>query len=154
PRGRELARRLEEGPGTLAALRRNPEVLDRLARDARRTERLALDARGGTLPRLMLDTALRRRAERVAGRLRAATRETGGAEGPAERAAELAAALDSLESSARSLREGLAAGRGTAGRLLHDRALQRERALLEARVDSLRASLLEAPLRWLRFRLF
>lgn len=153
PRGRELARRLDEGPGTLAALRRHPGVLDRLERDAGLTARLARDARGGTVPRLLADTALQRRAARVSARLRTMTREAPGP-GADGRAASLAAALDSLERTARSLRRGLARGRGTAGRLLHDRALQRERALLEARADSLTTYLLANPFRWLRFTLF
>jgi len=153
PRGRELARRLDQGPGTLASLRRHPEVLGRLERNARATARLARDARGGTVPRLLADTALQRRAKGVVGRLRTMTRETA-KPGAAGRAASLTATLDSLERTARTLRQGLARGRGTAGRLLHDRALERERAHLQARVDSLQGYLLADPFRWLRFTLF
>lgn len=159
PRGRELARRLEEGPGTLASLRRHPDVLRRLSHDARRAGALASAARGGTATRLLEDTELLERARRVTLGLRALQAgprrpDARSGEGAAGRARELAAVLDSLDGRARALEEGLAAGRGTAGRALHDRAIERELGLMRARVDSLRSALLADPLRWIRFRIF
>ncbi|HKK28023.1 MAG TPA: MlaD family protein [Gemmatimonadota bacterium] len=159
PRGRELARRLEEGPGTLASLRRHPDVLRGLSREARRTGELALATRGGTVPRLLADTALGERAREVVRRLRdiqagLRAREAAGGDGAAGRARALASVLDSLDQRARSLEEGLAAGRGTAGRALHDRAIEREISLMRSRVDALRTRLLADPLRWIRFRIF
>lgn len=158
PRGRELARRLEGGPGTLASLRRHPDVLRRLSRDARGTEALTRAARGGTARRLLADTALLERARSVTRRLEE-IQAAGGTSGPGDRGASgrtraLAAVLDSLDRRARALEEGLAAGRGTAGRALHDRAIERELSLMRARVDSLRSALLADPLRWFRFRPF
>lgn len=154
PRSHALARRLEEGPGTLAELRRHPATLRRLTDDARRTEAL-LSSRRGSAGRLMADTALRARARRVAARLRTLVlRQRQRAAPPGAEAASLTAVLDSLDRRARRLETGLDSARGTAGRILHDRAIHRQLVLLRARQDSLRHQLLGDLLRWIRFRLF
>lgn len=154
PDGRALVSRLENGPGTLASFRAHPGRLDSLRMDLARSRRLALASGGGTAVRILRDTALRREAHRVRARI-AAFAAPGGplARSRRERAA-LSATLDSLRHRKRLLDARLAEGRGTAGRVLHDRAIQRERALFRARMDSVRTELFAHPLRWLRFALF
>lgn len=154
PDGRALVRRLEDGPGTLASLRRHPERLRRLAADLDRSRELALTAPGGTAARILRDVALRREAHRVRVRLAAMTAPGGALTRSARERATLSATLDSLRRQSQVLETRLAEARGTAGRVLHDRAIQRERALFRARMDSVKAELIADPLRWLRFALF
>ena len=66
----------------------------------------------------------------------------------------LGSELSSVRGRADTLRRLLAESEGTAGRLLHDRALQRELGDLRSRILSLQAELLADPSRWLRFQLF
>ncbi len=154
PEGRALVRRLEEGPGTLASLRRHPERLRRLAADLDRSRELALAAPGGTAARILRDTALRQEAHRLRARLDSMTAPDGVLARSGRERAVLSATLDSLRQRVRVVETRLAEGRGTAGRILHDRAIQRERALFRARLDSVKAELIADPLRWLRFALF
>jgi len=154
PEGRALVRRLEEGPGTLAALRDHPERLRRLAADLDRTRELALAAPGGTAARILRDAALRRQAHRLRARLGSMTGPDGVLARSGRERAALSATLDSLRGRAQVVETRLAEGRGTAGRVLHDRAIQQERARFRARMDSVKAELIADPLRWLRFALF
>lgn len=154
PEGRALASRLANGPGTLASLRAHPATLDSLRADLARSRRLALASPGGTAMRLLRDTALRREAHRVRARLAALAAPGGPLARTRRERAVLWGALDSLRHRKRLLDARLAEGRGTAGRVLHDRAIQRERALFRARMDSVKTELFAHPLRWLRFALF
>lgn len=151
PLADSLRGRLEAGPGTLAALRRDDALRARLRRVGHRIPTLAEEASRGSAAELVRDTATRAALGRAAEVLRRLTEETGDGVLPADSAVrELGTLLDRLD----TLRRRLDAGRGTAGRLLRDRALQRERRRLEAKMDSLGAELWADPLRWLRFRLF
>ncbi len=154
PDGRALARRLDEGPGTLASLRRHPERLRRLAADLERSRQLALTAPGGTAARILRDVALRREAHRLRVRLATMTAPGGALARASRERTAMRATLDSLRRRGHLLETRLAEGSGTAGRVLHDRAIQRERALFRARMDSVKAELIADPLRWLRFALF
>jgi hypothetical protein len=154
PHGREVVRRLEDGPGSLASFRRHPAELRRLSTELRRTRRLALASPGGSAMRLLRDTALRAKARRVRSRLADMTAPDGALARSARERASLLAVVDSLRARSRLIQARLDAARGTAGRVLHDRAIQRERRLFRARMDSVRAELLADPLRWIRFRIF
>ncbi len=154
PEGRAVARRLEDGPGTLAALRRHPAELARLRRDLRRTRRLALSSRGGTALRLARDSALRAEGRRVRRRLSAMLSPDGSLARARRERAILSLAADSVMRRSHRIHARLDSARGTAGRALHDRAIQRQRALFRARMDSVKAELLAHPLRWLRFAPF
>lgn len=147
PVARRLARRLREGPGTVAALRGDTAAARRLEAALRAGARLGRTARDGSAARLAADSSLHARWRRIAER-------SGRIGASAGEAAELAGVLDRLTGRLARLRGRMDSARGTVGRLLHDEALRRERSLLEARMDSVRAELLADPLRWLRFRLY
>lgn len=150
PDASRLAARLDEGPGTLASLRRDPDVLEELRGASARLEELA--RADGSLSRLAGDTALAERARRVRERLASLA---GAAEGPAgERWSALAADVARVGVRVDSLSAGIAAGRGSAGRFLTDAELVDAVARVRARMDSVRAELLAHPFRWLRFRIF
>jgi phospholipid/cholesterol/gamma-HCH transport system substrate-binding protein len=151
PLADSLRTRLDEGPGTLAALRRDGPLRADLRRAGDRVRALTAKASGGSAAKLAGDTVARAALGRAAERLRRLAEQAGDRAAPADSAAR---ALDALLVRLDTLSRRLDAGRGTAGRLLRDRALQRERRRLEAGMDSLRAELLADPLRWLRFRLF
>ena len=153
PLAARLGSRLREGPGTLAALRGDPALTDSLERLAEAGTRLAGEIPRGSAARIAGDTALHDRARRLRLRLRAVAGEGDESPGEGERP-DLASEVEELARRLERLRAGLRSGRGTLGRLARDEALRRERRLLEARVDSVRAALLAEPLRWLRFRLF
>lgn len=148
---------LEEGDGTLAALRRDPSLLARLEERRGELERLlGLSGEGkpGGLARFFADPELAAGLERTAAslrRLEEARREPSGA-GPA--LDEVVAALGSLAARLDALERDLERGHGSLGRALADPEVARQRDLLAAQFDSLRAELLARPLRWLRIRLF
>lgn len=148
PLGRRLGRRLERGPGTLAALGSDTALMEELERLAARTEGLAGRLPSGTAARLAADERLAERWGELARRSRRIAR------GLAEGADPVAAALNSLAVSATEVAARLEEGRGSLARFAGDPALARELRGLRARLDSARASLLADPLRWLRFRLF
>lgn len=152
PLASRLRTRLREGPGTLASLRGDPALAGSLERLAEAGTRLAAGIPGGSAARMAADTALHQRVRRLRHRLRAAAGD--GERGMDGGRADLASEVEELARRLERLRSGLRSGRGTLGRLARDEALRRERRLLEARIDSVRASLLAEPLRWLRFRLF
>lgn len=151
PLADSLRTRLEEGPGTLAALRRDDALRADLRRAGESLRGLTREASRGSAAKLARDTATRAALGRTTERLRRLAEEADGRAAPADSAAR---ALGALLVRLDTLSRRLDAGRGTAGRLLRDRALQRERRRLEATMDSLRAELLADPFRWLRFRLF
>lgn len=151
PLADSLRDRLEEGPGTLAALRGDDALRADLRRAGERGLALARDASDGSAAKLARDTAARAALARTVDVLRGlAERGRAGEAGADSLARRLGATLDRLD----RLGRHLDAGRGTAGRLLRDRALERERGRFRAKMDSLRAELLADPLMWLRFRLF
>ncbi len=148
PLGRRLARRLEEGPGTLAALRSDTALVDELRSLARRGEALAAAVPSGSAARLAGDDDLAEAWGRIGRRTRRIAGEIGEGAGP------VSAALDSLAASAATVARRLEEGRGSLARFGSDRALARELRTMRARLDSARSELLAKPLRWLRFRLF
>lgn len=151
PLADSLGRRLTQGPGTLASLRADEELRDDLRRAGELAEVLAERIPRGTAARMTADTALRDALARIQASTRtlAAASEDAGAQRDS-----LRRQLEILSSRLDDLGEGLEAGRGTWGRLLHDGALGRERRTLEARMDSVMVELLADPFRWLRFRLY
>lgn len=154
PLARRLQSRLSDGPGTLASLASDPSPVEALREAADRLRAVE----GGTAVRLAADTGLHRTLTSILERGRSLGLEPadGGPEDASGKVGleELQRELESVERRLRRLEARMAAGRGSAARFLTDRALDRERRLLEARMDSVRAELLAEPLRWLRFRLF
>lgn len=147
PLARRLARRLEDGPGTLAALRADPATAERLGTGLRAARDLARGADEGSAALLAGDSTLVprwRRIGRRSGRISAAVGD----------AAAVTRELDRLAARLSGIVDRVNSTRGTLGRFLGDDALGRERRLLEARYDSVRSELLADPLIWLRFRLF
>lgn len=150
PDASRLAARLDEGPGTLASLRHDPEVLEELRGASAGLDELA--RADGSLSRLAADTALVERARRVRERLASLA---GAAESPAgERWSALAADVARVGVRVDTLTGRITAGRGSAGRFLTDTELVDAVARVRARMDSVRVELLAHPLRWLRFRIF
>lgn len=147
PLARRLAARLEEGPGTVAALRRDTATTERLQAALRAGRGLAREARDGSAGLLAADSGLRARWRDI-------RRRSGRMTAGADEAAALARELDRLTARLSRLQARIDSGRGSLGRFVVDEALQRERKRLEAQMDSVRAVLLNDPLRWLRFRLF
>lgn len=148
PLGRRLGRRLEEGPGTLAALRSDTALLRELEGLPDRVDALAGRIPSGSAARLAADDSLAATWDSLARRARRIARGIGEGAGPLE------AALDSLAASASAMGRRLEEGRGSLARFLGDGALARELRTMRARTDSVRRELLAEPLRWLRFRLF
>lgn len=148
PLGRRLGRRLEEGPGTLAALRSDTALLRELRSLADRADGLAAEIPRGTAGRLAADDRLMETWGGLARRTRRIAR------GLDERTGPVATALDSLAASASVVARRLEEGRGSLARFAGDAALAREARTMRARMDSVRNEVLYAPLRWLRFGLF
>lgn len=147
PLARRLTRRLHDGPGTLAALRGDTATVARLETALRQGREMARAGGRGSASLLAADSTLSVRWRRIrerSGRVAASARE----------AVALAGELDRLTARLSRLGAGIDSGRGSLGRFVGDEAVQRERALMEARIDSVRAELLVDPLRWLRFRLY
>lgn len=149
PLADRLRTRLEEGPGTLARLNADTALRTRLARASETATRLMERAPRGSAARLAADTALRTTLRTALARLREAAPSPDALADTA-----LAREMEELAARLEALRARMDAGRGTWGRVLNDQALERERALLEARMDSVRRELLADPLSLLRFRLF
>lgn len=150
PGASRLAVRLDEGPGTLASLRRDPAVLEELRGASAGLQELA--GAHGSLSRLAGDTALVQRARRVQERLASLA---GATESPAgERWSALAADVARVGVRMDTLAARVEAGRGSAGRFLTDTELVDAVARVRVRMDSVRAELLAHPFRWLRFRIF
>lgn len=152
PEAKELAARLAGGDGTLGLFAAHPELGRELRGRGRELRRLTAGD-SGSLGRLLADSSLSARLARVRENGERLERRLGS--GDARRAVtRLRGQAEELASRLAALQRRLAEGRGTAGRVLNDRALQQQTDLLRARVDSARAELLADPLRWLRFRLF
>lgn len=149
PLAARMQERLREGPGTYARLAADTALRARLSRASAAATRIMERGPEGSAARLAADTALASTLRRALERIREAAPEGRAGPDPA-----LAAEMEELSRRLERLRARLAAGRGSWGRVLHDRALERERRLLEARVDSVRAEILSDPFRWIRFRLF
>ena len=151
----DLSRMVEESEGTYGALRRDPALLTELGIELERTADLldSVFSGRGSAGLLMRDTALAARLSRVLARADSLA-EAPGVAVTRRAGLELVAVTDSLWRTLAAFDTLLSAGRGTAGRLLADTALQRELGLLRARLDSLRDELPSQALRHLRFRLF
>lgn len=155
-RAGELRRLVREGPGSAAALRRDPALRSSL--EERRQEVLALapgDSGGGALGAFLRDTTLATRldsAQARFARLRT-TRDSLAAVDAAE-LEDVTDVLSSLGESLRGLDEDLQAGYGTLGRGLYDEEVSRQAERLRARLDSVLAELMADPGRWLRVRIF
>jgi len=156
PLAERLGERLRDGEGTLAALHRNPEPIERLLAAQERLQRLGARTREGSAVRVLEDSLLSLRLERVLARAESLGTPAPGSDRAraTEARADLTRALERVAVRMDTLEARLARAEGTAGRLMHDRALERERRLLEARADSVIASLLADPFRWLRIKLF
>lgn len=147
----KLLVRLREGPGTVAALRRDTALLRSLGASAEASAELRERARRGTLARLMADDSL----HAALGRLLDLAGRTSDPARPGEvTPADLRESLRELGGRLERVEADLEGGEGTLGRVLRDDALRRELRLLRARTDSLKTELAEDPLRWLGFRLF
>ena len=149
PLADSLDRRIAEGPGTLAAMRRDDALTAELGSGLARLRRLSRRTEEGSARLLSRDSTLAAAWSRIAAR-----RDTLRRALPEGRLAELDRALAGLERRLAALERRLSEPRGTLGRLRHDGALERERRALEARLDSVRAELLRDPFAWLRVRLF
>jgi len=147
---RDLA---DTGGGTVARLRRD-ETLQR--RVSRLRERLASAA--ALLRSDSSDIARLRRNPEAVGDLRSSLGEADSLGARLAEAAgrwrDLGATLASLRERTARLQRLLDESEGSAGRFLHDRALQRELEALRGRILSVQAELLADPFRWLRFQLF
>ena len=147
-----VAARLKEdatvGGGTLAALSRSRGVFEELEANLSALEDLGTEP--GSLGLLMADTSLAAGLRRSSERLQTVAREASGRDGRKRFAAAARALTDILA----SLDQHLSSARGTAGRALHDREIQKQVGLFRARADSARAELARRPFRWLRVRLF
>lgn len=143
----------DTGGGTVARLRGDGRLRRRLVRLEGRLARAAalLRSDSSDLARLRRNPE---EVERMRSALASADSLGAGLEESLGRWAALGSELASVRARADSLREALAESRGTAGRLLHDRALERELGGLRSRIAALRAELLADPSRWLRLRLF
>lgn len=148
PLGRRLERRLEEGPGTLAALRSDTALQREMREMAERADALAEQIPSGSARRLADDDQMVETWARVADQARRLSRRA------RERAGPTAASLDSLAATAAGVARRLEEGRGSLARFLDDPAVAREARSMRARLDSVRATLLAEPLSWLRLRLF
>lgn len=149
PLAERLRARLSEGPGTLAALRRDSALAVELGARLARARDWAGASEDGTAALLGRDSALAGAWDRIGARADTLRRAA-----PVDGIAALDRALVEVGRRLDSLERRLQEPRGTAGRLLHDGALERERREMEARLDSVRMELMADPLRWLRIRLF
>lgn len=149
PLSARLRERLEDGPGTLAALRADSSLRAELAGSAAGLRRLSEEAGTGTAALLAGDSTLASRWGRIRAR-----GDTLASVLPSGAIGRLAAALDSLGRRTAVLEARLEDARGSAGRFLNDAAVEREFRELEARIAALKAELMRDPLAWLRFQLF
>ncbi len=143
----------DTGGGTLARLRDDDALQRRLLRLKDRMGRAAslLDSDSSDLARFRRNPEAAERMRSALGRADSLAPRLEGALG---RWRDLGSELASVRSRADSLRRMLAESRGSAGRFMNDRALERELRDLRSRVVSVQTELLVDPLRWLRFRLF
>ena len=149
PLADSLDRRVADGPGTLAAMRRDDALAADLRSGLARLRRLSRRTEEGSARLLSRDSALAASWDRIAARSDTLRRAL-----PDGRLAELDRTLADVERRLAALERRLYEPRGTLGRLRHDGALERERRALEARLDSVRAELWRDPFAWLRVRLF
>lgn len=149
-----LSAKMSEGRGSVARLRSDTALMERLARMSADAGAVSVAlAADQALPARLAADSLGVTLAAVAGSLRGP--------GAEERAAEttgavrdLAARLDRISAGLERLDRGLRAGRGTAGRAMHDDEIARQMEALQARMDSLKVELRREPGRWLRLRLF
>ena len=67
---------------------------------------------------------------------------------------ETSAAVEAFQGRLLALADRLDRGEGTAGRWLHDGEIERQLALLRARLDSATVEFVKYPDRWLRVKVF
>lgn len=149
-----LTEHMDRGPGTLTALRRDTALAARwsLASDRLHALRAAFGAENSLPARLTRDS-LAATLHRSLGRLSALSRESRAAS-VLDSLADLTVALESVSGRLSDLDAALRSGSGSAGRAVFDDEILRQRQALRARLDSVRAEVWGAPLRWMRFRLF
>jgi phospholipid/cholesterol/gamma-HCH transport system substrate-binding protein len=151
---RSLAQRLDRGPGTLAALRNDSALVSRLPAAAARLRDLGRAARSAdALPALVARDSVRAVFRNAASSLGALSTDDRAAR-VADSVAALAASLERISARLSRMDAFLREGSGTAGRALYDDEIHRQREALRAGVDSVLSELREAPMRWLRFKLF
>jgi len=143
----------DTGSGTLARLRRDDALQRRLVRLGGQLSSAAVLLRSDSS-----DVARLTRNPEVVQRLRASAGEADTLSARLAEAADrwtgLGATLASLRERTRRIQTLLDESEGSAGRFLHDEALQRELEGLRSRILATQAELLADPFRWLRFRLF
>ena len=145
---------MRTGSGTLPRLRRDGTLRARIGRQADRIAALRESwGREAGVRALVTDTALRARAGRIADRM-----ESLAADSAARRVGdvreELREAVASLSERTERISDRVEAGHGSLGRFATDEELRLQAERTRALVDSVRAELLQNPLRYLRFRLF
>jgi hypothetical protein len=150
----DLGRRTRDGPGTVARFRQDTTFLVRLPGAVARMRGLSQEfRRRDGLGSLLADDSLRASARRAVLRLSSlATDERSRA--LRDTIADLAASLQRVSHGLAAVEAGLAAGRGTAGRVAHDTELTDQAHMLRTGLDSATAELMLHPFRWLRFRIF
>ncbi|MCK5489417.1 MAG: MCE family protein [Gemmatimonadetes bacterium] len=151
---RQLAERLEEGPGTVAGLRRDTLLIGRMKIMSAQARTISATLRAeSSLPARLAADSLGTTLAAMVGTLR----NLGGEERAVEiteAVVDLANRLERISANLDRLDTDLRAGRGTAGRALYDDELARQQAAFYARLDSLKSELRRKPWRWLRFKLF
>ena len=150
----ELRQRLTEGPGTTAGFRSDTVLAERMRSVSVNAMAVyaALQAEDA-LPARMRADSLGPAVSALVGTLRGLRGEQRAAD-VTSAVTELAERLERIADNLDRLDRDLRAGRGTAGRALHDDEISRQRAAFEARLDSLKSELRRKPWRWLRFKLF
>lgn len=154
PLSRELAGRLADGPGTVAAFRADTAFAGRMRRIATRAETISVALRSETsLPaRAAADSLGPAMAEMLATLRRFS--DEGRAAGVSEAIVALAERMERIAANLDRLDSDLRSGRGTAGRALYDDEIERQQVAARARLDSLKSELRRKPWRWLRVKLF
>lgn len=142
------------GDGTISSLTANPGVLTEAGATLARVDTvLRRDLPTGALGRFATDTLISRRLRRIRERL--ADLDTLNAREHAVRSLEeTMAALTAFQDRLVRLSERLDQGKGTVGRALRDGEIDRQVALLRARLDSAIVEFMQRPDRWLRVKVF
>ena len=149
-----LSAKMAEGHGSVARLRGDTALIGRLEAMSAHARAVSVAlAADQAFPARMAADSLGVTLAAVAGNLRGLRGEERAGEATGA-VLDLAARLDRISAGLDRLDRGLRAGRGTAGRAVHDDEIARQVEAFQARMDSLRVELRKEPGRWLRLRLF
>jgi len=150
----QLTVRLREGPGTAAGLRGDTLLIARMKLMSAQVRTISETLRAETsFPARLAADSLGATVASMASTLRSLGGEERAVE-VTEAVVELADRLERISANLDRLDSDLRAGKGTAGRAVHDDELARQQAAFYARLDSLKSELRRKPWRWLRFKLF